>query len=113
MNEELDALVHGGGDDGMSEEPKTYRMENHTGWGDRIGWSDYPKRINGHLSQKPSKGDYITCEMKSGKIGVFRVASIEYCRDPQDMFFANVEPLGYEDELSIPAESLAKWKQLC
>lgn len=76
----------------------TYRIENHQGWGNRIGWSKYPTDINGHLSRKPVAGDFIICQMKTGRNGVFKVTEVEYMRDPPDMFFATVEPLGYEDE---------------
>ncbi|KKM73988.1 hypothetical protein LCGC14_1404960 [marine sediment metagenome] len=86
----------------------TYRMENHTGWGNSIGWSKYPTRIDGHLARKPKDGDYVTCAMESGRVGVFQVTSVEHCGDPADMFFADVKPIGYEDELDIPAEARRK-----
>jgi hypothetical protein len=77
-------------------------MENHSGWGNRISWGNYPDRINGHLTPRPNVGDYVTCEMKTRRHGVFRITAIEYCHDPPDMFFADVEPIGYEDELKEP-----------
>jgi hypothetical protein len=74
-------------------------MEQHQGWGDRIGWFNYPTRIEGHLQDRPKVGDRVTCQMKSGKVGVFRVTEVKTFTDPPDQFFATVKPLGYEDEL--------------
>jgi predicted nucleic acid-binding protein len=60
------------------------------------------------LARKPEKGDYVTCQMKSGKVGVFQVVKVDHCRDPDDMFFADVKPLGYADEMNIPDEAPSK-----
>lgn len=90
-------------------EPRTYRFENHRGWGNRIGWLNYPNKIEGHLSKKPEIGDFVTCKMQSGKVGVFRVLKIRDFSDPPDQFFCDVEALGYEDELPpIPEEIFQK-----
>ena len=67
------------------------------GWGCRIEWVDYEKlSVCGWLQNKPKKGDWLLCEMKSGKTAVFRFIEIEHCRDPHDMFFATVEACGYK-----------------
>jgi hypothetical protein len=79
-------------------EPRVYRMEQHKGWGNRIGWFQFPTRIEGHLRDRPKAGDRVTCQMKSGKVGVFEVREVDLMRDPPDQFFATVEPLGYEDD---------------
>lgn len=68
----------------------------HNGWGNNVYFSDFKNRkITGHLSPRPKVGDEIRSKMSSGKIGRFLVKEIEYCRDPNDMFFCDVEDLGY------------------
>ena len=73
-------------------------------------WLKYPMKITGHLTNIPNKGDYVTCQMKSGRVGVFQVLEVKHCHDPRDMFFADLDPLGYADELEIPDELPMKQK---
>ncbi len=88
----------------MSEE--TYTVGG--GWGDAISWSDYDKRrVYGFKGRKPQIGGLLECDLIKGdtkerKTGVFRFISIEPCRDPHDMFFANVEDVGYKGEPPFP-----------
>jgi hypothetical protein len=74
-------------------------------WGFHIGWTEYPTKVYGHYTPQPEKGDRFEQKMKSGFIGVFEFEKVEYCRDPEDMFFADMKPLGYKHELE--AEALA------
>lgn len=68
----------------------------HNSWGNSVYFSDFKNRkITGHLSPRPKVGDEIRSKMSNGKIGRFLVKEIEYCRDPNDMFFCNVEDFGY------------------
>ena len=74
-------------------------MEDHKGWGDRVGWFDFDsRRIEGHMSNTPSVGDHIIAKMQSGKNGVFEIIKVDWCFEPQDQFFATVKDIGYEDE---------------
>jgi len=68
-------------------------------WGCRIEWfPDYAaQRVCGWMTPKPHKGDWLLCEMQSGKTGVWRFGEIEHCGDPHDMFFAPVKACGYEE----------------
>lgn len=73
----------------------------HT-WEIRIEWFDYADlRVSGHISipRHVQVGDLLEAPMKSGRIGVFRFVKVDYCRDPDDMFFGTVEVVGYKDEL--------------
>lgn len=68
------------------------------GWGDAIDWFNIPKRkVVGWKCSRPEKGDWLLCKTQSGKTGIFIFKVVEYCKDPPDMFFADVEDVGYED----------------
>ena len=72
-----------------------YNMWEDKGWGNRISWTDWNGReIDGHLLGM-KKGDEIRSKMESGKIARFVITEIQYCSDPQDMFFGKVKDLGY------------------
>ncbi len=74
------------------------RMEDHTGWGNHIGWFDFDsRRVDGHMSPIPEVGDYIIAKMQSGKRGVFEIIQVKWCVDPHDQFFATVKDIGYEN----------------
>lgn len=88
--------------DGLKNETEivpTGRIINlweHAGWGDSIMFYDWEKRrLVGHLGKRPKIGDEIRSKMESGKIGRFLVSEVEYCRDPNDMFFCTVKDLKY------------------
>lgn len=90
----------------FSRKPKMtgyiYQGSYHTGWGDSINWSDYPKRqMVGWLQRRPEKGDEIRMEMKSGKIARYVVLEVEHCSNPDDMWFASVMDIGYVGEKPI------------
>lgn len=71
-------------------------------WGDAIGWSNFPTRVHGWKTPMPEEGDILTCEMQSGKTGVWIFGKVEPCRDPEDMFFAKVAGVDYTDNVSFP-----------
>jgi hypothetical protein len=81
--------------------PQVIVMEDHKSWGNAIQWRDYEKQqLWGHLTPRPAVGDEVLCELKSGRIGVFKIIDVDYTEDPQDMFFATTEPIGYLDEVA-------------
>lgn len=72
----------------------------HGGWGHHVEWFDWDeRRVWGHLPNRPSKGDYLEADMKTGHKAIFRFVDVEYKLDPPDMFFATVEDVGYRDEI--------------
>jgi hypothetical protein len=77
---------------------RVIKMWKHKSWGDSIIWDEPNTRIMGWLENKPDRGDKILSKMKSGKIGIFRITNVEHCRDPNDMFFADVMFDGYEEK---------------
>ncbi|HEY1806069.1 MAG TPA: hypothetical protein VGG45_16465 [Terracidiphilus sp.] len=87
----------------LSPRPDADLYEIGGGWSDRISWwsENQLTRVYGHKTPKPRAGDVLTCEMKSGKTGVWIFQSIEHCNDPPDMFFADVNPIGYTDEIAF------------
>jgi hypothetical protein len=71
------------------------------GWGYHISWFNYEERkAYGHMpfEEAPKVGDEIVSKMSSGRHFRFRVTSMEWMRDPPDMFFVDLEDVGYEDE---------------
>lgn len=63
--------------------------------GPSIYWMNFDKRIIcGHVG-RPKIGDVITTKMQSGKIGVFEIIKVEWCTDPNNMYFADVKDVGY------------------
>lgn len=48
---------------------------------------------------KPKVGDEFRSKMESGKVARFKIIKVDRCGDPQDMFFCNVEDVGYVDGL--------------
>ena len=80
------------------------------GWGNAINVQRWPSnegeaaRVVGWKSTMPREGDVLRCPMQSGKTVVGRFSKIERCRDPQDMFFADVEIIGYLGDVDLPAE---------
>lgn len=74
------------------------------GWGDRIEWfnpQDGLKRVVGWKTPKPQEGDVLTCEMQSGKTGVWLFQKIDHAHGVNDMFFADVLPVGYAGEIAF------------
>jgi len=74
-------------------------------WGDRITKMEWPKKNNENLASivgwknpKPQIGDKLRVPMQSGKILVCKFVFIEYCGNPADMFFADIEPIKYEEK---------------
>lgn len=78
---------------------RVYDMQQHTGWGNSIQWTDVKTRkICGWLRNKPEKGDAIISKMESGRTFLFKVKDVKHCGDPHDMFFATVEDVRYLEE---------------
>ena len=75
-----------------------------TGWGWRISFEDYDnRRVSGHLSPRPEAGDLFAYQLESGRVGVFRLVDLDYCLNPDDMFFADVEDIGYLSPIDPPS----------
>lgn len=52
----------------------------------------------GIISQKKvTAGDFLLLKMSSGKIGKNLVLNVDYCRDPNDMFWAYIVCVGYKE----------------
>lgn len=71
-------------------------------WGNRIEWSSFDLdkqefKVHGWkpVSQRLKMGSVIKAEMVNSWAW-FRVTKIEYCKDPPDMFFADLEPFHQE-----------------
>lgn len=99
-SEAYDPLVHST----PERQPYCRYYEIGGGWGNAINWQRYPDLVVGWQGVSPEVGDILFCKLKSGKRGVWRFKRIERQYDPPDMFFADVEPLGYEGEVAIPKE---------
>ncbi len=69
------------------------------GWGDHIGWfPDFKsRRVVGWKTPRPQVGDQLHVAMQSGRTLICRFTSVELKTDPEDMFFATVEDVGYAD----------------
>jgi hypothetical protein len=78
-------------------QPTVYQLGGD--WGDAIGWRTRPhaadRRVVGWQKRIPEVGDLLHAEMQSGRVGVFRFKSVRRPGDPPDMFFADVEFVGY------------------
>lgn len=79
--------------------PKEYRQWKHRCWGDKIDITRLNPngtfRIVGWLPQRPKHGDKLIYDAKSGHKAVGYIVNVEYCRNPRDMFFADVIPFEY------------------
>lgn len=70
-------------------------------WGNSVAWTSVERlRCHGWCEPRPVRGDILKSPMRSGRVGLFVFAHVEYCSDPHDMFFATVEPIGYEEPVS-------------
>lgn len=70
------------------------------GWGDLIEWrrtSNEASRVVGWKRRIPLVGDVLLAPMESGKTGRYRFMKIKRPGNPIDMFFADVEFVGYEE----------------
>lgn len=83
------------------------------GWGTAIwfdkdkapdGMSDPKRKVIGFQPIRPSVGDALFADMKSGRVGVYIFTEVKLVNDPRDMFFASVEWRGYKDSLFLPNE---------
>jgi hypothetical protein len=75
-------------------------------WGSHVDWiSKVPEqrsdgrymRCWGHHSPRPRIGDILASRMQSGKVGRWVFTEVDYESDPNDMFFAWVRFVDYED----------------
>ncbi len=85
----------------INPRPKEYRKWEHFLWGDRIDFMrlnpDGSFRIVGWLARRPCGGDKLIYYVESGRKAVGYIVNVEYCRDPRDMFFADVIPYDYHE----------------
>lgn len=85
----------------------TWKMWEHTGWGDAMRWADYDRReITGHLTPKPKTGDVVLAKMQSGRVAQFIVKQVEHCDGVPDQFFAKVSDGQYETEANRASGTL-------
>jgi len=75
------------------------------GWGDRISVDEWPKKndgnlasVNGHKNPIPRVGDILMVPCESGKTMRCKFVAVRPCGNPADMFFADIEPIGYESD---------------
>lgn len=75
-------------------------IKNHTGWGNRISWfyEFEDKRVYAHTTPQAKENDELLVDMQSGKIGRFVLKNVDRKTDPHDMWFADVEFIGYVGE---------------
>ena len=68
------------------------------GWGNSIDYSDENRsRIYGFKSSRPEEGSILIDLISSNglkEIPVYVMTKMEYCSDPRDMFFADIEEVG-------------------
>ena len=72
-------------------------MRTKNSWGDAVQWFSIGNRVYVWCSPLPRVGDLMKSAMTSGRVGVFVFTKIEPQRDPADMFFGSVEPIGYDE----------------
>lgn len=70
-------------------------------WGDAIGYMRFPDKVHGHKQTFPRPGDILITRMAHGADLVSIFQTVEPCGNPNDMFFADVEPIGRVDEVPI------------
>lgn len=82
--------------------PRIFKVWEHKSWGDAIYIlhvnSNGTFKISGHLTIKPTKGDYIVYATQSGRNGKGIISEVYYPGDPPDQFFATVIPVCYYEE---------------
>lgn len=71
-----------------------------SGWGNHIAWSDHPTdkggdkktgKVEGFCSTLPKVGELIVSQGSSGMYHYFAITKVEPCKDPADMFYADVK----------------------
>lgn len=77
----------------------------HSGWGDHIEWMtmDWSKvnldsdllSVYGHITPRPKVGQTLMGEFEKSFLK-FEFVKVEYCRDPDDMFFGDVKAIEQE-----------------
>lgn len=77
----------------INPNPRVYDMSKHKGWGNsicinRVDGSNFS--IYGWLAVRPKKGDKLIYDVEGNKKAIGYIVNVEYCRDPPDMFFADV-----------------------
>ncbi len=72
-------------------------------WDSAVQWFKFEdRRVVGWKCRRPKVGDFIKCDLQSGKVGIFRFTEVKLERDPPDMFFGTVQDFGYEGEVKLP-----------
>lgn len=78
----------------VSERPEIFDTSKYNLWGANVVVTDH-NSAHGWLSPLPNAGSLILTNMASGKRAFYVVTSVRPCRNPSDMFFADILPLGY------------------
>lgn len=85
----------------INPNPYVYKMWEHERWGNSIQvdkiYDNNTFRIVGWLERLPKAGDKLLYDTESGKVLCGYIVNVECCRDPRDMFFADVIPFEYVD----------------
>lgn len=71
--------------------PKTYRIEDHQGWGDKLTMRTQTT-LSGCMTPKPKVGDFVTT-VQDGHFFKWEFIKITPMRDPADGFFADLKRL--------------------
>lgn len=72
-------------------DPRTYPCDGLNAF-----WFDHSTlHVCGWTQPRPRVGDFLTCEMTSGRMGRFVFVKVELCNDPHDMYFGYVKHDGY------------------
>lgn len=81
-----------------ARKPRTFPYGGQ--WGDSISF--FPEgqkgRVCGWKTPKPKRGDLLRVPMQSGRTAIFRFTNVDLTGDPADMFFADTEPVAYEEK---------------
>ena len=76
--------------------PMVWDIRERSGWGNSVSFINWDKRkLVGWTTPLPSVGDEVLSAMQSGRVGRFKITSVEPSYDPSDMWFAQVDDIGY------------------
>lgn len=82
---------------------ETYLFKYGGGWGNRIEFNGgvEKRKVVGWKPYRPKDGDLLLISMQNGKKALFKFKNVEELHDPKDMFFADIEDVGYEDDPKV------------
>jgi hypothetical protein len=87
-----------------NDKPRLYKAWELTDWGNAL-YMDSHFKCQGHLMIHPSIGDLLVAKMDNGTFYQYTFSFVKYCRDPRDMFFAQICPMTPITEAEIVALS--------